>query len=81
MKFYVSSGSVRWVVGGCVSSRHAAQRFVQTFVHDRLNDIDDVIVVGESGYRSESAKDAETFDLGEILRALKSEGGDNGTIR
>jgi hypothetical protein len=81
MKFYVVSGSVRWIVGGCVSSRHAAQRFVQTFVHDRLRDIDDAIVVGEAGFRSEYARDAEVFDLGEILRAIKSEGGSDGTIK
>lgn len=78
-KFYVASGSVRWTIGGCLSSRHAAQLFVKSFTTNRLDDIDDIITVAEAGWRSEHARDAEVFLLGEILAELREqrEGGSN----
>lgn len=72
-KFYIASGSIRWIIGGCLSSRHAAQLFAATFSKSRLDDIDDVITVAAQGWRSEHARDAEVFMLGEILAELREQ--------
>ena len=84
MKFYITSGSVRWVVGGCVSSRHAAEMFVDAFARSKILEMRDRVLVCERGFRTRRGHGVESFDVRELLvqlRQRREEGGDNGTIR
>ena len=82
MKCYLSSGTVRLILGDVESRHEAARLFVAGLAPRRILEMGDSVLVAEIGFRYRRCKAADSFDLRELLVEVArqrdaQEGGDN----
>ena len=82
MKCYLTSGTVRLVVGDVETRHEAARLFVAGLAPKRILEMGERVVVAEVGFRYRRCKAADSFDLRELLVEVArqrdaQEGGDH----